>query len=60
MRILSMLSLLASLVVYVLAIFVKLGVIHSLLGIRPVTLLGIIMVNALIAIAAGILSIEKK
>jgi hypothetical protein len=59
MRTFSMIALLSSIVIYVLAVFVKLDLI-SLWGTRPVSLIGIAGVNAVIAIAFGVLSLGKK
>ena len=59
MRIMSMLVLLSSLVIYVLAFLVKkFGL--NIWDIRPISLIGIAGVNAVIAIAFGVLSLEKK
>jgi len=59
MKILSIIALLSSLVVYALAIIVKLGL-FNFWDIRAVSLVGIAGVNAVIAIAFGVLSMEKK
>jgi hypothetical protein len=59
MRILAMLALVSSLVVYVLALFVKMNV-FVLWNIKPISLVEIAGVNAIIAIAFGVLSQGKK
>lgn len=59
MKVLSIIALISSLVMYVLSILVKLNV-FSLWNTRPVSLIGIAGVNALIAIAFGVLSLHRK
>ncbi len=59
MKALSIIALISSLVMYVLSILVKLNV-FSLWNTRPVSLIGIAGVNALIAIAFGVLSLHRK
>lgn len=59
MRILSILALISSLAIYAVAILVKFFQ-FSVLDTRPVSIIGIAGVNAVIAVAFGVLSLEKK
>ncbi|MFA6451236.1 MAG: hypothetical protein WCX65_17305 [bacterium] len=59
MKILSIVALLSSLALYALALLVKFGIV-SAWETRPVSLIGIAGVNAVIAIAFGVLSLGKK
>lgn len=58
-KILSIVALLSSLALYALALLVKFGIV-SAWETRPVSLIGIAGVNAVIAIAFGVLSLGKK
>ena len=59
MRILAILALISSLVLYAFAIVAKLHV-FDLWHIRAISMIGIAGVNALIATAFGVLSLGKK